>query len=816
MSKFKSLLKRIGSAKEAFRSPLAWEEAKKDPNNSKEPSENPSDKEQKTEVKEIDFKCKSIKSLLPKYCCGCGACYNLCPTGAITMVYNDEGFLEPKVNDEKCIKCGLCKNRCPSINTKYENLSEPTCYAAYGSDEIREKSSSGGLFTLLAQSVFDKGGYVCGAGYTDDLKVEHMIIKSPDELDKLRFSKYVQSDANTVYRQIGKLLKENKYVLFCGCGCQVAGLYAYLGERPEKLISIDLMCHGGPSPKLFEKYLKEYHKKPVKRVGFRDKDFYGWSTEMTVEYQDGEIYRQRREVDPFYRAFLPCISVREFCGECSFSTLPRQGDITLADFWGISKYNPNYTDGKGTSIVSINSEIGKKAFEEIKDKLVICAQVPCDDIKKTGQPYQHPFKRNEQRYIFFDLIKKGASIEKALNYAQNRKFDVAIMGVWFGCNYGSVATYYALMNVVESFGLNVLMVDKCYTPNSNSDPEFGRSNARIFAETHGYNISRHYWPRDLRELNRHVDIFLMGSDQMWHRGINRFFGFSFYFDFVEDEKKKIAYATSIGHPFDFAPEPETTTIKHYLHRFDSVSMRESSGVKFMKEKYDLDATQVLDPVFIAEREIFDKVAEESRYASPDYSYEVDEDICFKERSSDGFITAYILNPSEEKKKVIEWISQKLNKPVRIMLDGWKKNFEENSQKMGLTCVKDLNEGDWIYNIKNCDFLFTDSCHGLSFGILYNKPLIAIANLSRGATRFFSLVELLGLESHLVRNEDIGTITEHEELLEPIDYEPVNKKLKEEKDRSLKWLENAIFSTKKIKSNAVYSVYDERLEDKTNE
>lgn len=800
----------MGSAKEAFRSPRAWEDAKRAA--AGEPPLPPPEDTAEI-IKETDPDCKSIASLKSKYCCGCAACANLCPTDAISMEYNDEGFLEPVVDVDKCISCGLCKKRCPSLNTKYENSKEPTCYAAYGSDEIREKSSSGGIFTLLAEYVFAKGGYVCGAGYTDDLKVRHMLISSPEELDKLRLSKYVQSDPGEVYKEIAELLKQDKPVLFCGCGCQVAGLYAYLGKRPKNLLSIDLMCHGGPSPKLFEKYLKEYHKKPVKRVGFRDKDFYGWSTEMTVEYTDGEIYRQRREIDPFYRAFLPCISVREFCGECLFSALPRQGDITLADFWGIERYNPEYTDGKGTSIVSVNSKVGAKAFEAIKEKLLVCGEVPCEDIKKTGQPYQHPFKRNDQRYIFFDLIKKGASIEKALDYAQNRKFDVLIMGVWYGNNWGSIATYYALKCAVESFGLNVLMLNKPFA--NDDDPELNPdSKAMRFAAEHGYNISRVYKRHEIRELNSHIDTFLMGSDQMWHRGINRGAGYAFYFDFVDNEKKKIAYATSIGHPFDFSRPDERPSIKHFLDRFDYASMRENTGVKFMKETYGLDAEHVLDPVFIADRKVFDDVALESRYAKPDYSFEADEEINFKEKTGGGFITAYILDLSTEKIEVIHWLSEKLNKPVKIMLDGNQWFFNTNSDAGELKIVTDMNEGDWIYNIKNCDFLFTDSCHGMSFGLLYNRDYIAVANLGRGATRFFSLTELLGVQSHLVYQENIGTITEHEELLEPVDYESVNKKLAEEKEKSLNWLKNALFGPKVIKkSTLVYELVDKHLEDK---
>lgn len=810
MSKIRSFFIRLGSAKEAFRSPRAWEDAKR---GAAGLPPLPSPEEAKPEpIKEDNPECRSIATLKSMYCCGCAACANLCPTKAITMENNDEGFLEPLVDEEKCTSCGLCKKRCPSLNTKYSNNPEPTCYAAYGSDEIRAKSSSGGLFALLAEYVFSQSGAVCGAGYTEDFKVRHMIIESPEELDKLRLSKYVQSDPADVYTEIGKLLKEKRKVLFCGCGCQVAGLYAYLGKKPKNLLTIDLMCHGGPSPKLFEKYLKDYHgKKPIKRIGFRDKDFYGWSTEMTVEYEDGEVYHQRREIDPFYRGFLPCISVREFCGECIFSALPRQGDITLADFWGIERYNPEYTDGKGTSIVSVNSKVGEKALDAIKDKLLVCAEVPCEDIKKTGQPYQHPFARNPQRYPFFDLIKKGASIEKALDYAQNRKFDVLLAGVWYGNNYGSIATYYALKKTVESFGLSVLMLNKPFC--RDDDPEIAPDREAIkFAKAHGYEVSRIYNRRDIKGLNHHIDTFLMGSDQMFNRSINRWGGYVFYFDYVDEEKKKIAYATSLGHNMDFSNPDERPSLEHFLSRFDAISMREDTGMRYMNKTYGLNSVQVLDPVFIADRKIFDDVALESRFARPDYDFKTDEQLNFKERPGDGYILAYILDLTHDKLRAIRWISEQLNKPVRLIGNGDKWIYKTDGDSEDLVEVTDVTEGDWIYSIKHCDFMITDSCHGMSFALIYEKDFIATVNMFRGCWRFFSLCELLGVVDHMVHNKEIPNIPEHPELLNPVDYKAVNEKLNSEREKSLKWLKDALFGPKIIKkSHVVYKIVDEHLD-----
>ena len=175
---------------------------------------------------------------------------------------------------------------------------------------------------------------VCGAAFDEKFELAQTVVYDREGLAKLRGSKYLQSTSKKTYREIKRVLDQGKPALFCGCPCQVAGLYGYLGRDYEKLFTLDLMCHGGPSPMVFQKYLKEVHGgHDITYVGFRDKDYFGWSTEMTVKYADGKIYRKTRDKDLFYRAFLPCLSVRPHCQICKYSRLSRQGDMTLADFW---------------------------------------------------------------------------------------------------------------------------------------------------------------------------------------------------------------------------------------------------------------------------------------------------------------------------------------------------------------------------------------------------------------------------------------------------------------------------------------------------
>lgn len=733
---------------------------------------------------------KTVGCIKPDYCCGCGACYSVCPVNAIKMDYNSEGFLEPVVDYDKCTGCGLCRKICPSINLTYKNSLTPTCYAAYADDEIRKKSSSGGIFTLLADYAFEQGGVVCGAGYTDDFKVEHFIIDSPDDLDKLRKSKYVQADASKVYSDIKKLLKDGRTVVFCGCGCQVAGLYAAIQNvDTSKLFTIDLMCHGGPSPKLFEYYLNHYHGKAEGRVadvGFREKDYYGWSTEMTVRYTDGTVYRRTRTNDPFYKAFLPCISTRKFCGHCAFAKLPRTGDITLADFWGVQKYNRDYTDGKGTSIVSINSEQGAKIYDAIKDRLLLNAEVPYEDILKTGQPYDHCFKNHPARANYFEQMANGSTMEKAFDYAVKGKYDVGIYGVWFGSNYGSIATYYALHQIIRSFGLSVLMIDKPGNKRENT-------HARRFANEH-YHISEQYAIKDYKKYNNIVDTFIMGSDQVWNRGISKGFGYTFYLDFVEPQKKKIAFSASFGHEKDFCNRQDRDTIAEFMGRFDGISIRETSGVSICKDVYGIDAVRVLDPVFVVDKGEFEKLANQAKHVH-----------------KGKYMLAYILDPTPEKRAAVVQISEKLGLDIVVLLDGRPKDPKRNREIMDMDdkIVDNITVHDWLNYFRKAEFVVTDSCHGISFSIVYGKNFIGIGNRARGMARFDSLVDVFEVRDHYVY--EAAEILDNDELLKPVDYDKVNSIMASERERALNWLKEVLFRPKEYTGYTAYPLIDKNIE-----
>lgn len=308
-----------------------------------------------------------------KDCMGCHGCANVCPQKCINMIADDEGFLYPNVDYNICIGCKKCINVCPIIN-KVEIDNDPIAYACINNDDvIRLDSSSGGVFTLLAEEVIDRGGVVFGATFNDDFKVEHNYVETKEELWTLRGSKYVQSKIGFTYKQAKEFLISGRVVLFTGTPCQIGGLISYLGKSYTNLITIDIICHGVPSPDVWHKYVKFRENEagsPAKSIAFRRKDE-GWKRySVSFLFKNNTEYRQNSRKDLYMRAFLKDVCLRPSCHRCNFKTLNRQSDITLADFWGIQNLLPEMDDDKGTSLIFINSHIGKVKFNEISDRMI--------------------------------------------------------------------------------------------------------------------------------------------------------------------------------------------------------------------------------------------------------------------------------------------------------------------------------------------------------------------------------------------------------------------------------------------------------------
>lgn len=348
-------------------------------------------------------------------CCGCGACAQSCPKNCISMEPDSEGFLYPKVDETQCVNCGLCEKVCPILLKQKPDSIKVAAYAAYTTNnELREKSSSGGIFSLLAQEILNRGGTVAGAAFDADFSVRHILVENGAELDRLRGSKYVQSRMEDTYVQIRDLLKQGRPVLFTGVACQIAGLKAFLGREYENLYTVDVLCHGVPSPKVWAHYRREQaqiHGTTLEEVSFRDKRK-GWRHySMALNFAEGVEYCRPGAEDTYLRVFLRDLCLRPSCHSCRFKDFPRLSDLTIGDAWGIERHMPDLDDDHGTSVVLVNSEKGMGLWNAVADNAV-SRQGELDILLPKSADSRKSVKPHPNRSRFFAALNRGDSMEQ--------------------------------------------------------------------------------------------------------------------------------------------------------------------------------------------------------------------------------------------------------------------------------------------------------------------------------------------------------------------------------------------------------------------
>jgi len=310
-------------------------------------------------------------------CTGCGACVNACPSNCLKLQYDEWGFLQPKIKESECFDCSRCEDVCPVIHPiKRVNFAIPKCFAGWNKDaEIRRISTSGGVFSALAEYVLSLNGIVCGVVLGDELQPHHTIAVTIDEAKRLRGSKYLQSDTRTVFCEVQEALLSNKDVLFSGCPCQVAGLYSFLeNKRIEKLLTCEVVCHGVPSRKVFDWDKQNWEKKmgsTIVNINFRSKKF-GWDVSAQhFKFKNGKDKTVKAQNSMFMRAYYSSLCIRKSCVECIYAKLPRIADITIGDYW--NAVFQNYTKSEiqqGISLILINNEKASNVISALQDKIV--------------------------------------------------------------------------------------------------------------------------------------------------------------------------------------------------------------------------------------------------------------------------------------------------------------------------------------------------------------------------------------------------------------------------------------------------------------
>lgn len=335
-------------------------------------------------------------------CTGCGACAASCPVGCIEMVVNDEGFYYPEIDHLRCIGCNRCLSCCPKEQEDDKKLQG--VFAGYSRNEqTREMSSSGGIFSHLAEQILDRKGVVFGTVMENEYATVRAV-EQKKELPKLRGSKYVQSAVGNAYLQAEKFLKDGRWVLFTGTPCQIVGLKNYLRCEYDRLITVDFVCHGISSPRVLKKYLEEMGiGKQVSDIIFRDKTE-GWKNfSMKVNWSDGSSRRLSLKTDIYLQSFLRNLNIRSSCFNCKLRMIHRKSDITLGDLWGAEEIIDGWKEDKGYSLIMIQSEKGLRLWETIQD-YIVSAQTDLPKVIKHNTSIVNSPWDEYSRDIFFKKI----------------------------------------------------------------------------------------------------------------------------------------------------------------------------------------------------------------------------------------------------------------------------------------------------------------------------------------------------------------------------------------------------------------------------
>ena len=340
-------------------------------------------------------------------CSGCNLCQSICPLKCIKMVPDKKGYLFPQIDDDVCINCGKCYNSCPMISEKSALTMPISTYAAARRTKANlKKSSSGGVFASIAETVLNKDGWVVvGCKLNSNLEPVHAIINTPQDLYKLYGSKYVHSYMGGLYSEVADYLQKGIKVLFSGTPCQVAAIQKYTHNH-ALLYTIEVICHGVPNAEMFESYLNLFDKEQIKDFVFRDKN-QGWSFNNLIIYANGNQKRINHRMSSYMTYFLNGETYRDSCYQCPFACEKRGADITIGDFWGVIRTNPDlqklFDIENGVSCLLVDTE---KGADLLKDTDLKMRQVPYDDIRNGNEPLNHPSNHSNKRSSILKVWEK--------------------------------------------------------------------------------------------------------------------------------------------------------------------------------------------------------------------------------------------------------------------------------------------------------------------------------------------------------------------------------------------------------------------------
>ncbi len=703
-------------------------------------------------------------SKMKKSCVGCFACEYVCSNeskfGAISMKMDAYGINRAVVDESKCKGCGRCVSVCPQFSPFSDSIAMAACYAVKADPKTVRESASGGAFTLLAEWMLARGGYVCGVVLNKSLDAVYTMTNDREVIKSMRGSKYMYSEMRGIYGEVKNAISNGKDVLFVGLPCQVKAMKNSIGPSGH-LFTVDLLCGGQPSKGVYRKYLEELSReKKVASLSFRAPDVpYGT---LVVDYEDGSRKVSLR--DPYVRAFSRSLINNEACSNCQFANTPKPGDVTIGDLWGADRIITDTDLDDGMSVVLANTECGEGMVAEAMASASYLKRIPLSFAKRFNR-FSSVRPEDPGKPRFFDMIGRGRPVSKASLYAIERRYDVGITGFWRVRNYGGVLTYYALYSLMQDLGMEAVFIEarnkvEGRTPN----PALLKSGYPAY--------SREMWAKSREEeekdLNPRIRNFVVGSDQVWNRKFISQNALECYaLDFVSPYRNRVSIAASFGtSKFEGTPEERERFIK-CLRKFNAISVRELSGLDICKNM-KLKATVILDPVMLCDISHYKDLASKSKVPLPAGKY----------------VFNYMIHPSTfvGAKAVFDRLGMQ---PL-----GVKGASVEELPDLGYDAIDAECVENWMRYISNASFVFTDSFHGTVFSILFRKPFVTIIRSERdGKGRVSTLLKSVGLFDRMMPSVD--AVLQSDILEKPIDFDAAHKLLAEKRKESLDWVKSSL-------------------------
>jgi coenzyme F420-reducing hydrogenase beta subunit len=701
-----------------------------------------------------------------RYCLGCFACESVCPNKAVSVHSDDAGFFRCAVDAGKCIDCGRCVRACPQLGHASANASEPECYAYKSDDASLDMSSSGGAFFTLAKWVLSKGGYVCGAMYGKDMDVVYKTTRKLKMVERMRGAKLACSDMRGAYNEVAVLLRAGKTVLFSGLPCHVAALKKFVGPQ-ERLYTVDVLCSGVPSKRVYSKYLEEVSRgKRVAGLSFDDKRMPAGA--VGVEFMDGAEHRSKVIDDDPYRAALDCnLSKDAACIDCLFASFPRPGDVTLGDFHDCGRLFRGLDWRVGVNSVLVNNGgKGREMLDALRGNSAFFKKVDLGFFKRS-KDFNPDRERNPMVPRFYHMLRRGHSVSKSVKYCLQGLHDVGLTGFWRVPNYGGDLTYYALYKVLSDLGLETVLIEAC-NPEAQGGAPLGPS--RLETKYPWFDIAPWYTDTEKqREINDKVYAIMVGSDQVWNPAlINHNIVGCYTLDFSEPWRNTVAYSSSFGSSKYVVDTEEKEEHVRLMRRIAHVSVRESSGVDICAQ-FGIKAKHVLDPVMLCDQRHYMDLLKRSTMKYPDRFA-----LCFVRHVGSH------LNPF----RLYEELGVEVISIAGPDIDLCK---EHPYLMMNAGTVE-----NWLAALIKCEYLLTDSFHAVALAIVLRKPFIAVyGSMSEetGIDRFTSLLGMFGLEDRFFRTSDEAI--DSGILSKPIDFDKVGKRLDEYRKDSMRWLKESL-------------------------